>query len=358
MIAPFSMVAPLAGADGYGQSAERLVLAATDLGADIQFVAYDWQERQHADPRLLALEVPAIRIGTRDLVVIYFLPYAVSRFAQLTKRAVLMTMFETDSIPQQWIPCCNAASAVIVPSEFCKHAFEPHLSVPVEAVPFGVDTDFYEPVARGSERERPFTFLMAGLLHYRKGVEFAIKALQQEFNHADSVRLVLKTRRDFLDVGDANLHDPRISVIDEDYSREQMRALYRDADCFLAPSRGEAAGLTPREAMATGLPTVLTDWGGLAEIADPAYAYPVKVEGLEPAPPQCSSYGEGVAGNLPIGNFARPSIESLRAQMRTVYAHRDVAFGRGLRAAQWMRRDWSWERCAATWLDVLARLSA
>jgi glycosyltransferase involved in cell wall biosynthesis len=358
VIAPFSMVAPLVAADGYGQSAERLILAATDLGADVQFVAYDWQERQWADPRLLALEVDQLQIGMRDLVVIYFLPYAVSRFAPLARRAVLMTMFETDSIPQAWIPCCDAADGVVVPSEFCRQAFEQHLKVPVEVAPLGVDTGFFEPVVRIERDDRPFIFLMAGLLHYRKGAEFAVRALQEEFNGADDVRLILKTRRGFLDVGDADLQDPRIEVLDVDYSREQMRALYRDADCFLAPSRGEAAGLTPREAMATGLPTILTDWSGLAEIADDRYSYPVEVEGLEPAPPRCSSYDAGVAGNLPIGNFARPSIESLRAQMRCVYEHRAVAYGRGLRAAQWMARDWNWRVCAERWLDVLGRLSA
>jgi glycosyltransferase involved in cell wall biosynthesis len=357
-VKPFSMVAPLVGADGYGQSAERLILAATDLGADVQFIAYDWQERQFADPALLALEVPEISIGLRELVVIYFLPYAVSRFASLAKRAVLMTMFETDSIPQAWIPCCNGAHAVIVPSEFCRDAFQPHLAVPVEVVPLGVDTDFFEPVVRSERDDRAFTFLMAGLLHYRKGAEFAVRALQEEFNSSSDVRLILKTRRGFLDVGDADLQDPRIEVIDADYTREQMRALYRDADCFLAPSRGEAAGLTPREAMATALPTILTEWSGLAEIADNRYAYPVEVEGLEPAPPRCSSYDAGVAGNLPIGNFARPSAESLRQQMRSVYEHRDAAHARGLRAAQWMARDWNWRVCAQRWLDVLGRLSA
>ena len=356
MIAPFSMVAPLVGADGYGQSAERLILAAHDLGADVQFVPYDWQERKHADPRLLSLEVREIDIGLRDLVVIYFLPYAVSRFAPLAKRAVLMTMFETDSIPQAWISSCNRASAVVVPSEHCRDAFQPWLDVPVEVAPLGVDADFYKPIVR-VERD-PFTFLMAGLLHYRKGAEFAVRAFREEFNGNDDVRLVLKTRRHFLDVGEQSIQDGRIRIIDEDYTREQMRALYRDADCFLAPSRGEASGLTPREAMATGLPTILTDWGGLAEIADDRYAFPVEVEGLEPAPPTCSSYGAGVAGNLPIGNFARPSVSHLRQQMRSVYEHRKAASARGLRGAQWMARDWSWKVCAQRWLDVLERLNA
>lgn len=356
------MVAPLVGADGYGQSAEQLVLAATHLGADIQVVPWGhWDERQFSDPRLLDLVVGRERIRERRVVVLHFLPFAAHPGYELRSECTLLsTMFETDSMPQSWIPGCNMADGVLVPTEFCKQAFRPYLQTPVEVAPLGVDTDFYQPVVRSAAKlpaTTPFTFLMAGLLHYRKGAEFAVKALQAEFGADDDVRLKLKTRRGFLDVGDADLQDPRIEVIDADYSREQMRALYRHADCFLAPSRGEAAGLTPREAMATGLPTLLTDWSGLAEIADTRYSYPVEVERLEPAPPRCSSYDQGVAGSLPIGNFARPSIDSLRRQMRAVYEDRVAAFDRGLQGAWWMAAEWNWRACAEKWLDAIAKLS-
>lgn len=357
MLPPFSMVAPLANADGYGQSAERLILAATELGADVQFVAYDWQERQHADPALLALEVDQLQIGMRSMVVVYFLPYAVGRFRDLTQQLVLMTMFETDSIPLAWVPGCNAADGIIVPSEHCREAFQPHVKTPIRVAPLGVDVHHYLPVVRGERPGEPFRFLMAGLLHYRKGAEFAVRAFREEFAAGEDVRLTLKSRRGFLDVGEESIQDHRITILMEDYTRDEMNQLYREHDVFLAPSRGEAAGLTPREAMATGLPTILTDWGGLAEVADEQYNYPVVVEGLTPAPPVCSSYSAGVAGNLPIGNFALPSIEHLRARMREVYEDRAAARDRGLAGAGWMRREWSWEACAGKWLDALAKLT-
>jgi glycosyltransferase involved in cell wall biosynthesis len=342
---PFSVVAPLVSADGYGVSAEQMVLAATDLGADIEFVSHDWSDPRYTDSKLLDLQAPQI---TRDVVVVHFLPFAFTRFrASVTLGS---TMFETDSIPPFWIPCCNATNGIIVPSEHCREAFQPHLDVPVEVVPLGVDTGFYRPVER--EHEGSFTFLMTGLLHYRKGADLAIRAFREEFAGED-VRLVLKTRRSFLDVGDERLDDPRIRVIDGDATREEMRELYTMADCFLAPSRGEASGLTPREAMATGLPTILTDWGGLQEIADESYSYPVEVECLEPAPPSCSSYDANVAGHQPIGNFARPSVTDLRRRMREVYSDRQAANARGLAGAEFVAREFNWGKCARRWLDVI-----
>lgn len=341
----------MASADGYGVSAERMVLAATALGEDIEFVSHDWQDRRYTDQRILDMESPMV---TRPVVVVHFLPFAFTRFrAAITLGS---TMFETDSIPPFWVPCCDATQGIIVPSDHCARAFREHLSVPVEVAPLGVDTDFYRPVVRTGREDVPFTFLMSGLLHYRKGAEFAVRAFAEEFNGHAHARLILKTRRGFLDLGGQDV-PAHVHVIDEDYTREQMRALYRDADCFLAPSRGEASGLTPREAMATGLPTIVTNWGGLEEIADEQYSYPVEVERLEPAPPQCTSYDSNVAGHEPIGNFALPSIEHLRQRMREVYEFRHIARQRGLRGAQWMARDWSWARCAVRWVDVIERLS-
>ncbi len=349
MLPPFSFVAPLAGADGYGQSAEQLALAATAHGADVAFVAHDWQDPRFTDPRLQPLREK--NPAGRDLSVIYFLPFAFVRPEFRARVTVGMTMFETDQVPPFWVGCCNQTTALIVPSEHCRRAFQAAVDVPVHVVPLGVDTSFYTPDGR-PDSPRPFTFLMTGLLHYRKGAEFAVRAFRQEFPTEQDVWLRLKTRRGFLDVGNEPLDDPRITVTDLDFDRQAMRALYRDADCYIACSRGEASGLTPREAMACGTPAIVTDWGGLSEIADPACCYVTGIDGLEPAPPECSSYNANVAGRLPIGNFCLPSVRELRDAMRMAYEDRDTNRLMGERAAHAMRA-WSWERCAAKWLRAL-----
>jgi glycosyltransferase involved in cell wall biosynthesis len=364
VIDPFTIVAPTASADGYGCSAEALILAATrHHGAQIALIGHDWADERYTDPELLALKVPPGEASDgQDLLVVYFLPYALTQFRG-TGTTVLMSMWETDRLPDTWAQLCThertAPGGILVPSEHCREVFAAAVECPVEVAPFGTDTGLY--TVRKAERppDAPFTFLMSGLLHYRKGVQFALRALREEFRPGENVRLVLKTRRQFLDPGpeSAMLSDPRVTVINDDYTREELRALYHGADCLLAPSRGEGSGLTPRDAMATGLPVILTDWGGLRELADPRYSYPVQVECLEPAPEENSSYGRGVTGGGPIGNFARPSVASLRASMREVYEDRDGARRRGLAAAAWTRERWTWKRCAGEWLRALERLS-
>lgn len=331
------------------------MLAARDLGADVAFVVHDWNQPEHSSPEFLALQKPTSEVAERPLSVVYFLPFAFTRPEFRSKVTVGMTMFETDAIPPFWVGPCNATDGLIVPSQHCADAFERGgVKVPIKVAPLGVDTAFYTP-----EREKgygaEFWFLMAGLLHYRKGVEYAIRAFREEFDRDEPVRLWLKTRNGHLDTGGESVDDPRISVIDQDYTRDQMRQTYRDADCFIACSRGEASGLTPREAMACGTPVILTDWGGLHELADPDHCYVTGIDGLEPAPLECSSYSAGVAGRQPIGSFCVPSVSELRAAMRKAASDRTANGAMGTRAAIAMDR-WSWPRCASKWLAAISEL--
>ena len=77
-----------------------------------------------------------------------------------------------------------------------------------------------------------------------------------------SVRLDIVTRADI---------EPSSSVVvhrDLTANSPGLRALYRDADVFVLPSRGECFGIATIEAMASGLPVVVTDVGGTADIVD------------------------------------------------------------------------------------------
>jgi glycosyltransferase involved in cell wall biosynthesis len=51
--------------------------------------------------------------------------------------------------------------------------------------------------------------------------------------------------------------------------RDKLPALYRRSDVFVFPSWGEGFGLPPLEAMACGVPVVLTDSRGVHEYARP-----------------------------------------------------------------------------------------
>lgn len=355
----FHVVMPTSSMDGYGYSGECLVLGARKLGADVTYTSHDWKEPTFTDSSLLELEDTEAfneinTWGTRTMrdsenpLVVYFIPFAFHHFR--AQYQIGQTMFETNEIPDVWAQFCSIPKGLIVPSQFCKDTFAYKVNTQIEVVPLGVDINTYHYMDRTPAKT--FTFLMAGLLHYRKGAEFAVRAFKEEFNESEPVRLVLKTRKGFLDIGDETLRDD-IEVINYDYSREEMLDLYHAADCFISCSRGEASGLTPREAMATGLPTIVTDWGGLREIADPMYTYPIGIDDLEDAPKVCSSYSEGITQGQSIGQFCRPSVEQLKRTMREVYEDQKASRFKGRWAAGWIKREWNYEVCAGKWLTAI-----
>merc|ERR1712061_937271 len=57
----------------------------------------------------------------------------------------------------------------------------------------------------------------------------------------------------------------RILVVKDILALAQLPSLYHAADAFVLPSHGEGWGLPTMEAMASGLPTIATGWGGQTE---------------------------------------------------------------------------------------------
>jgi FkbM family methyltransferase len=350
--ATFAFAASIDGSGGYGYSAEELACAAAAQGAEISWLPLVTVDDRCTAPAVRALQAPLESRHEHELLVVYSAPYSWTGLrAPIT---IGMTMFETTELPDSWVAACESTQGLIVPSEFNREVFSRKLSVPIEVVPLGVNPSVYP------ELERPehghFSFLMAGGLSVRKAPDIAIRAFELAFRRNEPVRLVLKAYRDTLDLNGVEIRDGRITVLDGQVDRRGMLELYRNADCLIACSRGEASGLTPREAMSTGIPAIVTNWGGLREIANPDCAFALDVDGEEPGFGR--SFPPGVTGGSSIGMFATPSVDHLAELMRRAYEDRDATRAMGRRAAAWMRAAWTYDQCAHKWVQAIGRLVA
>ncbi len=117
-----------------------------------------------------------------------------------------------------------------------------------------------------------------------------------------------------------------------------MGSLYRSVDSFVLPSRGEGWGMPILEAMASGLPTIATNWSGQTEFLNDQTGYPIRVCKLVPAVAKCPYY-EGF-------RWAEPDFDHMAYLMRYVYEHRDEARAKGLAASRGLLQDWSWSKAA------------
>ena len=239
--------------------------------------------------------------------------------------------FGAQGLPPGWADACNASPEVWVPSAFAARSFADAGVDPerLHVVPHPVDTARLRP--RGGERDRdaPVTFLSVLPWTRRAGWDVLLQAWAEEFAPDAPVRLVVLSHGLAAAGGNgpqeqavAHLstlgHDPG-AIADVELRLHpvpyaEMPDLYRSADAFVLPSRGEGAGMAILEATACGLPVIATAWGGHEDLLGSDTAFPVAVAGTVEA-------DEALVGDEPLYRgltVAEPSIASLRARLREV----------------------------------------
>lgn len=195
---------------------------------------------------------------------------------------VARAMWETDRIPAGWAELLAQHEAVWVPSEHNRNTFaaggvaEEAIRVIPETLDFSAFRPGVEPLDLGVPRGH-FAFLANFDFSERKGWRELLLAWARAFAPHDPVCLVLKTlsvaqwqeayveRRieEFVSrAGAAAGGTAPVRILADVLPAARMPALYSAADAFVSASRGEAWGRPYMEAMAVGLPTIGTRYGG------------------------------------------------------------------------------------------------
>ncbi len=130
--------------------------------------------------------------------------------------------------------------------------------------------------------------------------------------------------------------------LEQDLSAEEMPGLYAACDCLVHPYRGEGFGLPIAEAMACGLPVVVTGYGAALDYCDGERAYLIPV--------QLVRSNERRVGDLETADYphlAEPDRAALAELLRQVVANPDEARARGQAAADYVRTHLTWDHTAA-----------
>jgi glycosyltransferase involved in cell wall biosynthesis len=142
---------------------------------------------------------------------------------------------------------------------------------------------------------------------------------------------------------------PRIRLIEEALSYDDVLSLYKSCDVFVALHRSEGLGLGPMEAMALGKPVVATGWSGNMTYMDYTDACLVRYR-LIPVDGALPVYTRRFLGTEAF--WAEPDIEHAAAWMSRLAAEPDYRSAMGRRAAQRMR-EYTREAEAARFADEL-----
>lgn len=251
------------------------------------------------------------------------------------------TMAETDEIGPTWVGALNTMHYVIVPNDFYRRVFKKcGVFVPIKVIPHGIDTKRFRYRERNKRKRVEYLFGSCGYLNDRKGVFELIRAFSSEFDQGEPVKLLLHSTDPFLGYY-ANMKDKRIEITTELWSYKKLVEWYKDLDCFVFPSKSEGVGYPPREAMATGLPTILTNYSGLEDIAHLGLA--LTPAGLYKANPMVEQ----------PGNWAKIDIPELMGAMRHMYENKDYSFVVGKKASKFIHKNYSWELCVKKLVEFL-----
>lgn len=257
------------------------------------------------------------------------------------------TMCESSEIGKSWVGACNSMDLIVVPNEWNKKVFENSgVKVPIRVIRHGTWTEMFPYYQR--PKRNIYTFGIVGYLNTRKGVFDVIQAFVSEFSKEEPVRLYLKSsNKDFGFY--SNFSDSRIVTDIRHVSPQEVNEIYREFDCFVFPSKAEGVGQPPREAMSTGLPTILTNYSGLEEIAsNDTVCYPLQPSELK--------RGINPQNIEQPGDWANIDISELMYQMRYCYEHQDEARELGKRASKYINDEHSWEKCSSDMVGLLKEI--
>ncbi len=330
---------------GYAMSSRELILQLDALNVDVRLgyiYGTDWMDTQQDDHRIAAMRQ---RPKDLNLPQVVYAPGEV--FIKNSGRyRIGYTMLEVDGVPAEWVQLCNALDEVWVPSTFNAQTFQVSgVTRPIHVMPLGINPDYFNPRIREFRASPRYTFLSVFEWGERKAPEILLRAYAKAFNAQDDVLLILKVfnRDPGVDVK-AQLaalpssNAPVALLYNQEIPSHQLGSLYRSADCFVLPARGEGWGMPILEAMACSMPVIATDWSAQTDFMTETNAYPLRVEKLIPAKAKCPYY-TGF-------RWAEADEEHLVHLLRHVYTHPAEAREKGARAAQDALTRWTWRHAA------------
>ncbi|MCB0873715.1 MAG: glycosyltransferase [Thermoleophilia bacterium] len=286
-------------------------------------------------------------------------------------RLALIQPWEYGAIPRDWLePLRNQVDELWVPSEFVRTMYL-QAGVPgdrVVVVPNGVDLDLLDPsgpkyVPKGL-REDATRFLFLGGVIGRKGPDVLLEAWARAFTPDDAVQLIIKdvgngtfyrgSRTELHDAAEDPSNAPILHLTD-DLSDADIAGLYRSAHVLVHPYRGEGFAMPVLEAMAAGLPTIITAGGPTDEFCPDDACWRIRSEYTER---DQDRFGD----DLILDGYVRvlePETDHLVELLRAVHeAGEDERMRRG-RAARTAAEHYGWDDITRRYrerIDVLRRL--
>lgn len=252
------------------------------------------------------------------------------------------SMMEVDKISERWVRACNAVDEIWVPTPLQVDAFRDSGVIrPIFVMPLGIDTTRYMPTFLPAvyHGEHKFRFFALSWWQLRKRWDLLCTAFAEEFADNKDVGLLMKTMTaqgegeaiDQIHGWVGNKVDEQLAVIEGAFPWWEVVMMMRSAHAFVLPTGGEGWGCPPVQALACGLPVIVTDCQGPGEVLRDDNGKPFPGVYFLPCQKEPTTvhheYYEG-------GNWWVADVDDIRKAMREVYQNYDYWKAEALKGAR------------------------
>jgi len=251
---------------------------------------------------------------------------------------IYYSMIESDRIPNFWVYEINKNwDMIVVPDQnLVKIYLDSGVTKPIFVLPLGTNLQDHLDAPLKSKANKTFTFANFSFLEDRKNLLKLVEAFHKSFKDNENTRLLLAPRgyeeQDKIALMEYILKNNIANItIDIGIKDNNFYNFYfTEVDCYVSPSKGEGFSIIPREAMARGIPTIVSD-----AIAQKTIAESGLVKSLKANIPIPGYYTRN--RNL-VGNFYDIDVDDLSNAMLDVYNNYQSYLDKASAARAWAEK--------------------
>ena len=216
----------------------------------------------------------------------------------------------------------DAADRVIIPSEFVRRTFVEN-GVPekkLTVIPYGFNPTDFQP---GEKKDNVFRVLFVGNIGIQKGVHYLLEAWERLALPNAELHFIGKVEEGMQPLLDR--HASRI-ILRGHVKHEELQKEYAQASVFVLPSLQEGSALVTYEAMACGLPMLVSEnTGSVVRDGKDGFVIPIR------------------------------SVDAIIEKLQWMHDHPDDAAAMGVSAAEYIQ-EFTWDRYARRVIEVYHEL--
>ena len=262
---------------------------------------------------------------------------------------IAYSMLEATKLPPQWVEILNKKfDAIALPDKWLIKVYKNSgITVPLFVLAHGMYIEEFLSAPAKKKPNIPFIFgSSAGFWPWKNQLTL-IEAFAQEFGNNKNIQLILHGRSGdpyYIKRKIKDLRATNIKVIFKSLNKKQYFNFMTSLDCYILISKGEGFSLTPREALALGLPCIISDNTAHHAICKTGYVYSV------PAKIKASAYYNAL--NCCCGYNFSCSIKDARQALREVYTNYEKYVSKALQGRYWVKQYLK-DNLAAQYLSLI-----